>query len=102
MSSAWRSRSNLRCDETVRLFLLGTLPRHAFSGAEDFRGAHPGTGDFFDRAGRTATVVDLNALTKTQVDDVLLSRHLIGECKRGWCSRRECDQSKPKAPHEHG
>src|SRR3954466_9021071 len=95
MSSAWRSRSNLRCDETVRLFLLGTLPGYAFSGAEDFRGAHPCTRDFLDRAGRTTTVVDLNALTKTQIHDVLLSRHLVGKRERGCCSER--DQSKTKA-----
>src|SRR4051795_10093636 len=97
MSSAWRSRSNLRCDETVRLFLLGTLPRYAFSGAEDFRGAHPCTRDFLDRAGRTTTVVDLNALPKTQIDDVLLSRPLVGKRERGCCSQRERDQSKTKA-----
>jgi hypothetical protein len=88
--------SNLRCDETVRLFLLGTLSRHAPSSAEDFRGAHPGTRDFLDRACRTAAVVDLNALAETQIDDVLLSRHLIGERERVWRSQRERDQSKTK------
>jgi hypothetical protein len=53
---------------------------------QDSRSRHPGAGDFLDLAGGARAVIDLNALTEPQIDNVLLARHLFGYrwgCKRG-------------------
>src|SRR5260370_33781305 len=67
----------------LRLFLLA---RDALARALASIGTHPGAGHFLDLALRTASIIDLDALTQPQIDDVLLAPHLIHHRMRGRCA----------------
>ena len=62
----------------MHLFFLRPEARNAFLYSQDSRGRHPGTGNFLDLARGARPVIDKDALTEPQIDDVLLARHLLG------------------------
>jgi hypothetical protein len=51
--------------------------RDAFLRAKDSACGHFGAGDFLDLAGGARSVIDQDALTQPEIDDVLLARHLL-------------------------
>ena len=77
-------------DDELRLSFLRPQTRNTFYRTEDSRGRHPGAGDFLDLAGGARSVIDQNALTEPQIDDVLFPRDLlICPCWSSECEQRE-------------
>src|ERR1700722_1183679 len=80
-SSVTTGRGEFRLNATVRrlgfLLGLGSDPRNALSCRLDAVRGHPGAGDLLDLASGTGSIVDLDALTEPQIDDVLLASHLL-------------------------
>jgi hypothetical protein len=56
---------------------LGPIRGTHFFDARHPGRTHLGAGDFLDLAGGTGSVIDLDALTQSQIDDVLLARHVL-------------------------
>ena len=73
------------------LSLLGPEPRNALSHGDDSGCCHLGAGHFLDLAGGTGAVIDQDALAQSQIDDVLLARHLL-------CHRRRRQRAQRSVP----
>ena len=72
----------------MHLFFLRPQARNAFLYSQDSRGGHPGTGNFLDLARGARPIIDKDALTEPQIDNVLFSRDLL-ICP---CWSSECEQ----------
>jgi hypothetical protein len=63
--------------DEMHLSFLRSQARNAFYGTQDSAFGHSGAGDFLDLASGARSVIDLDALTQPQIDNVLLARHLF-------------------------
>jgi hypothetical protein len=52
--------------------------------------------DFLDLAGRASPVIDLDALSQPQFDDILLARDLTGHYRPRECEQRAADHQQRK------
>ena len=90
----------------LSLSLLGSEPRNALSHGDDSGCYHLGAGHFLDLAGGTGAVIDQDALAQSQIDDVLLARHLLCHRRRRQRaqrqSRRQSDRQTPGVRELHG
>jgi len=72
-------------------------PRNAFADAHDAVCGHLRPRNFLDLPGRAGSVVDKNALTQSQIDDVLLARDLFGD--RGRCQHPQAEAAGQRNQH---
>src|SRR5271166_4821824 len=72
--------------------LLFLLARDAFARRLDSVRTHLGAGHFLDLALRTASIIDLNALTQPQTDNVVLAPDLIHHRMRGRSGQHQGEQ----------
>jgi hypothetical protein len=61
--------------------LLGSHTRNALPCPDDPARGHLGAGNLLDLAGGASSVVDLDALPKPQVTNILLARNLLRRCR---------------------
>ena len=61
--------------------LLGSHTRNALPCPDDPARGHLGAGNLLDLAGGASSVIDLDALPKAQVTNILLARNLLRRCR---------------------
>jgi hypothetical protein len=105
ISENQKSEGRLRRDDEMHLFFLRPEARNAFLYTQDSRGRHPGAGDFLDLARGARPVIDKDALTEPQIDNVLLARNLLSHrrrCERGQRETAQQNRTMPMACGRHG